>query len=135
MAAPIAHDVRPALTTPTSVGVPVVTTRPLPLSPVQTAAAGALAHSATASLSGITEFAKPPHLPWPSTVIVSQFSEPSGGDCADSRPKPATPTRAPSGYGEPAAGSATAPTLGPLRSSGADRARTATSSGPTSPGP
>ena len=129
---PASHPVAPALTTPIRVGVAVVVTRPLPLSPLHTAPDGAEAHTVIALFT-----VSPPrgelHSPWGSTVAVIQERGPLVWTVGDWRPKPASPTAAPAGNGLPAVGSATAFTAGPLRSSGVASAITATSSGTAAP--
>ena len=62
-------------------------------------------------------------------MAVIQESGPLVWTVGDWRPKPASPTAAPTGNGLPAFGSATAFTAGPLRSSGVASAITVTSSG------
>src|SRR5471032_2537860 len=120
-----------ASATPISVGVPVVVTSPLPLSPLQNELDGVVVHSMTALSYWISIVCvNSPHWACGSTVVDIVTSGPVLVSSAPFwSPKPETETAAPTGYGAFGAGSATACTAGPLRSRGEASVRTAMSSG------
>ena len=92
---PEPQEAAPALTTPIRTGLPVVVTRPLPLSPLQTALVGDEAQTRMALLSIRPPFE--PQAPCASTVAVIQSSGPLEEIVGFWRPNPASPTAAPVG--------------------------------------